>query len=143
MFEEQAFDFEEVLAAMEARDRRVKQEIQQKNILDKGKKMYDVVCRHWAYGAGCMKGLACEFLHEHNRDKMPICIHFMKNKCSRGRECMFRHVKEPCHAYERGHCPRGPDCTREHVKHTHMCINVQQFGVCRVVNCTEPHPRPM
>ena len=116
------FDFEPTMDNIFENERIERKQIQKKYILDKGKKMYNIVCRHWAYGAGCMKGMACEFLHQHDHTKMPICIHFIKNKCSRGKECMFRHVREPCHAYKRGNCPRGTECTREHVQQDQFCV---------------------
>jgi len=34
-----------------------------------------VVCRHWLRDL-CMKGNACEFLHEYNLSKMPLCRKF-------------------------------------------------------------------
>jgi cleavage and polyadenylation specificity factor subunit 4 len=33
-----------------------------------------VVCRHWLRDL-CMKGSACEFLHQYDLSKMPLCRH--------------------------------------------------------------------
>lgn len=37
-----------------------------------------VVCRHWLRDL-CMKGNACEFLHEYDLKKMPLCRHVSKH----------------------------------------------------------------
>ena len=37
-----------------------------------------VVCRHWLRDL-CMKGNACEFLHEYDLKKMPLCRHVSTN----------------------------------------------------------------
>ena len=40
-----------------------------------------VVCRHWLRDL-CMKGSACEFLHQYDLSKMPLCRHGERCKIS-------------------------------------------------------------
>ena len=40
-----------------------------------------VVCRHWLRDL-CMKGSACEFLHQYDLSKMPLCRHGERCKTS-------------------------------------------------------------
>ena len=49
-----------------------------------------VVCRHWLRDL-CMKGSACEFLHQYDLSKMPLCRHGERCKI---KDCPFRHISE-------------------------------------------------
>lgn len=75
-----------------------------------------VVCRHWLRDL-CMKGAACEFLHQYNLAKMPICRHGDRCKI---RDCPFRHISEEnrmeCAFYKSGFCIHGPFCRYKHTK---------------------------
>jgi cleavage and polyadenylation specificity factor subunit 4 len=75
-----------------------------------------VVCRHWLRDL-CMKGAACEFLHQYDLSKMPLCRHGDKCKI---KDCPFRHISEAdrleCVFYSQGFCIHGPYCRYKHVR---------------------------
>ena len=138
------FDFEgplEILHAQQREETRLAKE----KMAKRGYKPKKVCCYHHFYRpGGCMKGIGCDFSHEWDPDRMPICVHFEKGNCRKGKDCMFRHLseeeKEPCHAYERGFCPRGPTCSRKHVHHDAMCDVVEHYP-WPPPQCMKPHAR--
>jgi len=75
-----------------------------------------VVCRHWLRDL-CMKGSACEFLHQYDLSKMPLCRHGERCKIS---DCPFRHISEAnrleCVFYSQGFCIHGPFCRYKHLR---------------------------
>lgn len=75
-----------------------------------------VVCRHWLRDL-CMKGAACEFLHQYDLSKMPLCRHGDRCKV---KDCPFRHISEAdrleCVFYSQGFCIHGPFCRYRHVR---------------------------
>ena len=74
-----------------------------------------VVCRHWLRDL-CMKGAACEFLHQYDLSKMPLCRHGDRCKI---KDCPFRHISEAnrmeCVFYSQGFCIHGPFCRYKHI----------------------------
>ncbi|GLJ53159.1 hypothetical protein SUGI_1132900 [Cryptomeria japonica] len=51
------------------------------------------VCRHWLKGL-CMKGDACEYLHQYDKSRMPICRNFLRfGKCHE-EDCEYKHINE-------------------------------------------------
>eukprot|EP00978_Attheya_sp_CCMP212_P009420 scaffold22306_cov55-Attheya_sp.AAC.2 len=75
-----------------------------------------VVCRHWLRDL-CMKGAACEFLHQYDLSKMPLCRHGDRCKV---KDCPFRHISEAdrleCVFYSQGFCIHGTFCRYKHVR---------------------------
>lgn len=75
-----------------------------------------VVCRHWLRDL-CMKGKACEFLHQYDLSKMPLCRHGDRCKL---KDCPFRHISEAdrleCVFYSQGFCIHGPFCRYKHLR---------------------------
>ncbi|CAB9503980.1 30-kDa cleavage and polyadenylation specificity factor 30 [Seminavis robusta] len=75
-----------------------------------------VVCRHWLRDL-CMKGSACEFLHQYDLSKMPLCRR--GEKCLL-KDCPFRHISEEnrleCVFYSQGFCIHGPYCRYKHLR---------------------------
>jgi cleavage and polyadenylation specificity factor subunit 4 len=75
-----------------------------------------VVCRHWLRDL-CMKGAACEFLHQYDLSKMPLCRHGERCKI---KDCPFRHISEAnrmeCVFYSQGFCIHGPYCRYKHTR---------------------------
>lgn len=74
---------------------------------------------YWIRG-GCMKGDACDFLHEDNPDKMPECQHGLN---CRNRDCKFLHTgaeesmrvgTDICPDFAAGFCPLGQSCRMRH-----------------------------
>jgi len=64
-----------------------------------------------------MKGAACEFLHQFDLTKMPLCRH--GERCTVP-NCPFRHIAESdrleCVFYSQGFCIHGPFCRYKHVR---------------------------
>ncbi|XP_064940516.1 zinc finger CCCH domain-containing protein 45-like [Musa acuminata AAA Group] len=76
------------------------------------------VCRHWLRGL-CMKGDACGFLHQYDKDRMPVCRFFRQYGECREQDCVYKHTNEDikeCNMYKFGFCPNGPDCRYRHAK---------------------------
>jgi cleavage and polyadenylation specificity factor subunit 4 len=75
-----------------------------------------VVCRHWLRDL-CMKGSSCEFLHQYDLSKMPLCRHGDRCKIP---DCPFRHISDAnrldCVFYSQGFCIHGPFCRYRHVQ---------------------------
>jgi cleavage and polyadenylation specificity factor subunit 4 len=75
-----------------------------------------VVCRHWLRDL-CMKGSACEFLHQYDLSKMPLCRHGDRCKV---KDCPFRHISDAdrleCVFYCQGFCIHGPFCRYKHAR---------------------------
>ena len=137
-----AFDFESSLATRDVQEAAYRKEVECKH-----KK--PVICQYWwratasdIPSVGCMKGDACDFLHEVIPEKVPLCTHYLAGKCNRI-GCIFRHAaRQPCHAYERGFCKYGPKCVREHVKQKGpLCSKMDMYGRCPDPTCTDKHPR--
>ena len=67
-----------------------------------------VVCRHWLRGL-CMKGDNCEFLHQMDMDRMPVCR--WGENC-RIKDCPYKHEAEAdkpqCVFYQQGFVITGP-----------------------------------
>eukprot|EP00631_Chrysoreinhardia_giraudii_P000616 CAMPEP_0197422640 /NCGR_PEP_ID=MMETSP1170-20131217/17296_1 /TAXON_ID=54406 /ORGANISM="Sarcinochrysis sp, Strain CCMP770" /LENGTH=229 /DNA_ID=CAMNT_0042949991 /DNA_START=29 /DNA_END=718 /DNA_ORIENTATION=- len=79
-------------------------------------KFRTVVCRHWLRGL-CMKGENCEFLHQYDTERMPLCR--WGTKCTIP-DCPYRHVAEDdkpqCVFYQQGFCIHGLHCKYRHLK---------------------------
>lgn len=80
------------------------------------------VCRHWIRGM-CWKGDNCEFLHQYDTAKMPLCRQFLKTGHCPDRErgtCVFLHERSDnapiCLHYYLGFCRAGPRCRKRHQK---------------------------
>ncbi|RWW82378.1 hypothetical protein BHE74_00009160 [Ensete ventricosum] len=51
------------------------------------------VCRHWLRGL-CMKGDACGFLHQYDKERMPVCRFFRLYGECREQDCVYKHTNE-------------------------------------------------
>ena len=78
-------------------------------------KFRTVVCRHRLRGL-CMKGEQCEFLHQYDEARMPLCRWGTNCKI---KDCPYRHVAEDdkpeCVFYTHGFCPHGAGCRYRHI----------------------------
>ncbi|CAM9148497.1 unnamed protein product [Chrysoparadoxa australica] len=88
-----------------------------------------IVCRHWIKGL-CQKGDYCDYLHQMDLDKMPVCK--WGSACMARPNCMFKHVEEEekpeCVFYQQGFCKLGPLCRYKHVKRQQEeCPEVADF----------------
>ena len=111
-----------------------------------------VVCRHWLRDL-CMKGSACEFLHQYDLSKMPLCRHGDRCKV---KDCPFRHINEAdrleCVFYSQGFCIHGPFCRYRHVRRERVDLPVvadftlglsqMQAGKDGVTAVRRPAPKP-
>mmetsp|Transcript_8662 Transcript_8662/g.18505 ORF Transcript_8662/g.18505 Transcript_8662/m.18505 type:complete len:639 (-) Transcript_8662:260-2176(-) len=111
-----------------------------------------VVCRHWLRDL-CMKGAACEFLHQYDLSKMPLCRHGDRCKV---KDCPFRHISEAdrleCVFYSQGFCIHGPFCRYRHVRRERADLPVvadftlglsqMQAGKDGVSAVRRPAPKP-
>mmetsp|Transcript_23164 Transcript_23164/g.48047 ORF Transcript_23164/g.48047 Transcript_23164/m.48047 type:complete len:553 (-) Transcript_23164:30-1688(-) len=65
----------------------------------------------------CMKGERCEFLHQFDLERMPLCRHGDRCKTP---DCPFRHIKEEdrmeCVFYKQGFCIHGGFCRYKHTR---------------------------
>ncbi|KAL7431611.1 hypothetical protein ACHAXH_003696 [Discostella pseudostelligera] len=111
-----------------------------------------VVCRHWLRDL-CMKGAACEFLHQYDLTKMPLCRHGERCKV---KDCPFRHINEAdrleCVFYSQGFCIHGPFCRYRHVRRERADLPVvadftlglsqMQAGKDGITAVRRPAPKP-
>ncbi len=76
-----------------------------------------IVCRHWLKGL-CQKGDMCEYLHQMDLEKMPICK--WGAECQARPNCLYRHIEDEerpeCIFFRQGFCKHGPGCRYKHVK---------------------------
>ena len=77
------------------------------------------VCMFWMKNQ-CQKGKDCEYLHQYDENRIPVCRFFNDNGfCDHEATCQFRHPKpeergatkkqESCPFYVRGFCKMGRD----------------------------------
>jgi cleavage and polyadenylation specificity factor subunit 4 len=52
------------------------------------------VCLYWLR-ALCMKGDSCEFLHQYDLERMPVCHFFRSYGVCREQDCLYKHISEP------------------------------------------------
>ncbi|NXA35883.1 CPSF4 factor, partial [Eudromia elegans] len=85
-----------------------------------------VVCKHWLRGL-CKRGDQCDFLHEYDVAKMPVCYFYSKFGECNNKECPFLHIDATtratgCPWYDRGFCKHGPLCKYKHTRRV-LCTN--------------------
>mmetsp|Transcript_30028 Transcript_30028/g.45539 ORF Transcript_30028/g.45539 Transcript_30028/m.45539 type:complete len:593 (+) Transcript_30028:180-1958(+) len=109
-----------------------------------------VVCRHWLRDL-CMKGAACEFLHQYDLSKMPLCRHGDNCKI---KDCPFRHISDAdrleCVFYSQGFCIHGPFCRYKHVRRERtdlpavadFTLGLSQMQAKDGVTTRRPAPKP-
>ena len=83
------------------------------------------VCIYWMQGNCRFSDQECSYLHAAVEEKKAVCKWFKEQGyCSKGSECLFRHVLTPnenpaiepnghseqCPYYERGFCHKGQEC---------------------------------
>lgn len=103
-----------------------------------------VVCKHWLRGL-CKKDKLCEFLHEYDLSKMPICHFYSTYGTCSNEECPYRHVnadeqQTDCAWYARGFCKHGPKCRHRHIK-KEACIRYLTGFCPNGPDCEFGHPK--
>jgi len=77
---------------------------------------WTVVCKHWLKGL-CQKDERCEYLHQYDLSRMPICSSITKGRPCTDENCVFKHNdpnQKPCVKYAFGFCSKGPACKERH-----------------------------
>ncbi|KAL4925489.1 CCCH zinc finger protein [Aspergillus undulatus] len=89
----------------------------------------------------CTAGSSCDLSHEPSPHRSPVCVHFLRGRCSNP-ECRYAHVRVTpgapvCRAFATlGYCERGETCEERHV---HECPDYANTGVCKKKHCRLPH----
>ena len=81
---------------------------------------WTVVCKHWLKGL-CQKDEKCEYLHQYDLSRMPVCSSITKGKICTSEDCVFKHVDpnlKNCPRYDLGFCIKGPQCKERHERAT-------------------------
>lgn len=77
---------------------------------------WTVVCKHWLKGL-CQKDEKCEYLHQYDLSRMPVCSSITKGKLCTAEDCVFKHIDpnlKRCPRYDLGFCIKGPACKERH-----------------------------
>ncbi|OMJ85610.1 hypothetical protein SteCoe_13024 [Stentor coeruleus] len=77
---------------------------------------WTVVCKHWLKGL-CQKDDRCEYLHQYDLSRMPVCSSITKGKVCTAEDCVFKHTDpnlKRCPRYDLGFCIKGPQCKERH-----------------------------
>lgn len=95
------------------------------------------VCIYWMQGNCRFSDQECSYLHAAVEEKKAVCKWFKEQGyCSKGSECLFRHVLTPsenptiepnghseqCPYYERGFCHKGQECKFLRSDMTHQAL---------------------
>jgi len=69
------------------------------------------VCKHWLRSQ-CKKGDMCEYLHQYDMKRMPLCHFFAEGQCTKD-DCQFLHIRPEdkvveCPWYRISHAPTYP-----------------------------------
>ena len=54
---------------------------------------WTVVCKHWLKGL-CQKDDKCEYLHQYDLSRMPVCSSITKGKLCTSEDCVFKHIDQ-------------------------------------------------
>ncbi|ORX93742.1 hypothetical protein K493DRAFT_34613 [Basidiobolus meristosporus CBS 931.73] len=98
------------------------------------------ICTKFLRGA-CEKPEECPFSHNITPERVPLCYHFQKGKCT-NQDCPYLHVKvnpdaPVCKAFlTEGYCPNGKSCKERHVWE---CPDFSATGICENSKCKLPH----
>ncbi|XP_066479424.1 zinc finger CCCH domain-containing protein 3 isoform X2 [Tiliqua scincoides] len=101
------------------------------------------VCTRFLRGTCKKTDGTCPFSHKVSKDKMPVCLYFLKGICNNS-DCPYSHVyvsrkAEVCPDFLKGYCPLGEKCKK---KHTLVCPDFSKHGVCpKGAQCKLLHPQ--
>lgn len=99
------------------------------------------ICKDFLQTGKCRSGDSCDLSHEPSPHRSPVCVHFLRGRCSNP-ECRYTHVRVTpgapvCRDFAvLGYCERGEECTDRHV---YECPDYANTGVCKKKKCTLPH----
>lgn len=122
-----SFDFEPVLQEIDKNEekchKKYVQDLPPEEQTNYGRK----VCLHWMRTL-CNKGDHCKYLHEWDRDRMPLCQFWERfGRCS-NIDCPYKHDpvsqgSKACKFFVRGFCRHGSGCRRRHQLKDSICLN--------------------
>lgn len=76
-----------------------------------------VVCKHWLKNL-CMKDDKCDYLHQYDLSRMPVCPTWAKGRTCQADDCIFKHAdpteKQSCPRFSLGFCISGSLCKFRH-----------------------------
>ncbi|KAF2151342.1 hypothetical protein K461DRAFT_171613 [Myriangium duriaei CBS 260.36] len=99
------------------------------------------ICKEFLRHGECAAGEDCNLSHEPTPHRVPTCLHFLRNNCTKP-DCRYSHVQvDPsapvCKDFARlGFCEKGAACVDRHVSE---CPDYTNTGVCRNSKCRLPH----
>lgn len=99
------------------------------------------ICKEYLRNGKCADGENCNLSHDANPHRVPTCLHFLRNSCTKP-DCRYSHVKvEPtapiCRDFARlGYCDKGESCPDRHVSE---CPDYTNTGSCPNPKCRLPH----
>ncbi|KAL1976528.1 hypothetical protein VTN31DRAFT_2810 [Thermomyces dupontii] len=99
------------------------------------------ICKEFLQTGKCPSGDCCDLSHEPCPERSPVCVHFLRGRCSNP-ECRYAHVRVTpgapvCRAFGiLGYCEKGAACLERHI---YECPDYANTGVCKKNKCTLPH----
>ncbi|CRG91657.1 Zinc finger CCCH domain-containing protein C337,12 [Talaromyces islandicus] len=99
------------------------------------------MCKEFLQTGKCHAGESCDLSHEPSPHRSPVCVHFLRGRCSNP-ECRYAHVRVTpgapvCRAFGiLGYCEKGEQCPDRHV---YECPDYANTGSCKKTKCTLPH----
>ncbi|KAK9548462.1 hypothetical protein V6Z77_008368 [Aspergillus fumigatus] len=99
------------------------------------------ICKEFLQTGNCSAGQNCDLSHEPSPHRSPVCVHFLRNRCSNP-DCRYSHVRVTpgapvCRDFANlGYCDKGAECEQRHV---HECPDYAASGVCNKKRCRLPH----
>lgn len=99
------------------------------------------ICKDFLQTGKCRSGDSCDLSHEPSPHRSPVCVHFLRGRCSNP-ECRYTHVRVTpgapvCRDFAvLGYCEKAGECTDRHV---YECPDYANTGVCKKKKCTLPH----
>lgn len=99
------------------------------------------ICKNFLQTGKCDAGMACDLSHDPTPERSPVCVHFLRGRCSNP-ECRYAHIRVTpgapvCREFATlGYCDKGADCNNRHV---HECPDYANTGTCGNKKCTLPH----
>ncbi|KAL1965805.1 hypothetical protein VTN77DRAFT_5126 [Rasamsonia byssochlamydoides] len=99
------------------------------------------ICKEFLQTGKCRAGESCDLSHEPSPHRSPVCVHFLRGRCSNP-DCRYSHVRVTpgapvCRAFAvLGYCEKGAECQERHV---YECPDYANTGTCNKRKCTLPH----
>ena len=89
-------------------------------------------------------GRQCDFLHEYNLEKMPVCQFWRDAGECNNPECLYLHIRPAestleCPWYKTGFCRHGSKCVHKHIRRK-ACTNYLMGFCIEGPNCKFGHP---